>query len=83
MNPKINITPADILEMADYEAIRNERQGEIAGIKKTAACLSAPTPPFISNVLTPCGTRSTRCCASRKAEIDPGRDRSLWYADRR
>ena len=66
MNPKTNITHADILEMADYEAIRNERRREIAGIKKTAACLSAPAP-FISNVLTPCGTRFTRCCASRKA----------------
>ena len=28
MNPKTNITAADILEMAEYEAIRNERRGK-------------------------------------------------------
>ena len=46
MNPKINITPADILEMAEYEAIRNERRGEIAGIKKNRRLSVGPHATF-------------------------------------
>lgn len=46
MNPKTNITHADILEMADYEAIRNERRGEIAGIKKNRRLSVGPHATF-------------------------------------
>ena len=46
MKPKINITPADILEMAEYEAIRNERRGEIAGIKKNRRLSVGPHATF-------------------------------------
>ena len=46
MNPKTNITPADILEMADYEAIRNERRGKIAGIKKNRRLSVGPHATF-------------------------------------
>ena len=46
MNPKTNITAADILEMADYEAIRNKRRGEIAGIKKNRRLSVGPHATF-------------------------------------
>ena len=46
MNPKINITAADILEMAEYEAIRNERRREIAGIKKNRRLSVGPHATF-------------------------------------
>ena len=46
MNPKINITPADILEMAEYEAIRNKCRGEIAGIKKNRRLSVGPHATF-------------------------------------
>ena len=46
MNLKTNITHADILEMADYEAIRNERRREIAGIKKNRRLSVGPHATF-------------------------------------
>ena len=46
MNLKTNITHADILAMADYEAIRNERRREIAGIKKNRRLSVGPHATF-------------------------------------
>ncbi|MDG2033542.1 MAG: DUF3501 family protein [Rhodospirillales bacterium] len=46
MNSKTNITYADILEMEDYESIRNERRGEIAGIKKNRRLSVGPHATF-------------------------------------
>ena len=46
MNPKTNITHADILEMGDYEAIRTERRAEIAGIKKHRRLSVGPHATF-------------------------------------
>ena len=46
MNPKINITHADILEMADYEAIRSKRRAEIASIKKNRRLSVGPHATF-------------------------------------
>ena len=46
MNLKTNITHADILEMEDYEVIRNERRGEIAGIKKNRRLSVGPHATF-------------------------------------
>ena len=46
MSPKTNITPADILQIADYEAIRNERRGEIASIKKNRRLSVGPHATF-------------------------------------
>ena len=46
MNTKTNITHLDILEMSDYEAIRSERRGEIAGIKKNRRLSVGPHATF-------------------------------------
>ncbi len=46
MNPKTNITDADILEMVDYEAVRTERRGEIARIKKNRRLFVGPHATF-------------------------------------
>ena len=46
MNLKTNITHADILEMAEYETIRNERRREIAGIKKNRRLSVGPHATF-------------------------------------
>ena len=46
MNPKTNITNADILEMVDYEAIRTERRAEIAHIKKHRRLSVGPHATF-------------------------------------
>ena len=46
MNPKTNITTADILEMVEYEAIRTERRAEIAHIKKHRRLSVGPHATF-------------------------------------
>ncbi len=46
MISKINITHLDILELSDYEAIRNERRREIANIKKNRRLSVGPHATF-------------------------------------
>ena len=46
MKPKTNITPLDIMEMADYAAIRKIRRAEISDIKKNRRLPVGPHASF-------------------------------------
>ena len=66
------LSRADILSMDDYARIRADKRREMVAVKKNRRVSVGPSRLSISRATIPCGSRSTRCFASRKA----GRSRS-------